>query len=66
MLLREKKFMGILGFWFRGAYKLQKRVLLLTGNLGVGKTTLLMKTVNALKEKGICVGGMISREAREG
>jgi nucleoside-triphosphatase len=41
-------------------------VLLLTGNPGVGKTTVLMKTVNALKEKGICVGGMISREVREG
>jgi len=45
---------------------LRKRVLLLTGNPGVGKTTVLMKTVNALKEKGYCVGGMLSREAREG
>jgi nucleoside-triphosphatase len=45
---------------------LQKRVLLLTGNPGVGKTTVLMKTVSALKEKGYCVGGMLSREAREG
>jgi nucleoside-triphosphatase len=25
-----------------------------------------MKVVNALRERGICVGGMISREAREG
>jgi nucleoside-triphosphatase len=32
----------------------------------VGKTTVLMKVVNALKERGICVGGMISREVREG
>ena len=45
---------------------LRKRVLLLTGNPGVGKTTVLMKTVDALKERGVCVGGMISREAREG
>jgi nucleoside-triphosphatase len=45
---------------------LPKRVLLLTGNPGVGKTTVLMKTVNALKERGIRVGGMISREVREG
>jgi nucleoside-triphosphatase len=45
---------------------LRKRVLLLTGSPGVGKTTVLMKTVSALKEKGCCVGGMISREAREG
>jgi nucleoside-triphosphatase len=46
--------------------ELLKRVLLLTGNPGVGKTTVLMKTVNALKEAGYCVGGMISREMREG
>jgi nucleoside-triphosphatase len=45
---------------------LQKRVLLLTGTPGVGKTTVLIKAVSALKEKGYCVGGMISREAREG
>ena len=49
-----------------GAYALPKRVLLLTGNPSVGKTTVLMKVVNALKERGICVGGMISREVREG
>jgi nucleoside-triphosphatase len=61
----EKKFMGILDFWFRGEYALQKRVLLLTGNPGVGKTTVLKKAVDALKGKGYCVGGMISREARE-
>jgi nucleoside-triphosphatase len=41
-------------------------VLLLTGSPGVGKTTVLMKTVNALKEQGYSVGGMISREIREG
>jgi nucleoside-triphosphatase len=40
-------------------------VLLLTGNPGVGKTTVLAKAVNALKEKGYSVGGMISREVRE-
>ena len=45
---------------------MQKRVLLLTGNPGVGKTTVLTKTVEALKAEGIGVGGMISREAREG
>jgi nucleoside-triphosphatase len=59
--------MGILDFWFiTGAYALPKRVLLLTGNPGIGKTTVLMKAVNALKERGIRVGGMISREVREG
>jgi nucleoside-triphosphatase len=44
---------------------LRKRVLLLTGSPGVGKTTVLMKIVDALKERGVCVGGMISRDARE-
>jgi nucleoside-triphosphatase len=42
------------------------RVLILTGAPGVGKTTLLTKTVDALKAKGISVGGMISHEVREG
>jgi nucleoside-triphosphatase len=42
-----------------------KRVLLLTGSPGVGKTTVLTKVVNTLKEKGYRVGGMISREVRE-
>ncbi|MGQ9507747.1 MAG: NTPase [Candidatus Bathycorpusculaceae bacterium] len=44
--------------------KLEKRVLLLTGNPGVGKTTVLLKAVEALKAKGYSVGGMISREVR--
>lgn len=43
-----------------------KRVLLLIGNPGVGKTTVLTKTVDALKAEGYTVGGMISRETREG
>jgi len=43
-----------------------KRVLLLTGNPGVGKTTVLTRTVDALKTAGYTVGGMISREVREG
>jgi nucleoside-triphosphatase len=42
------------------------RVFLLTGAPGVGKTTVLIKTVEALKAKGLSVGGMISREVREG
>ena len=45
---------------------LRKRVLLLTGSPGVGKTTVLTKAVSALKEKGYSVGGMLSREVREG
>jgi nucleoside-triphosphatase len=45
---------------------LKKRVLLLTGGPGIGKTTVLFRVVDALKDKGITVGGMGSREARSG
>ena len=45
---------------------LRKRVLVLTGAPGVGKTTVLTKTVDALKAKGFSVGGMVSREVRDG
>jgi nucleoside-triphosphatase len=57
--------MGILDFWYSGVDDLLKRVLLLTGSPGVGKTTVLMKTVNTLKGTEYRVGGMISREIRE-
>ncbi|MGB9756831.1 MAG: nucleoside-triphosphatase, partial [Candidatus Bathyarchaeales archaeon] len=43
---------------------MKKRVLLLTGSPGIGKTTVLLKVVEALKGKGYSVGGMISREVR--
>jgi nucleoside-triphosphatase len=42
------------------------RVFLLTGASGVGKTTVLSKTVDALKAKGVSVGGMITQEVRKG
>jgi nucleoside-triphosphatase len=42
----------------------KKRVLLLTGAPGIGKTTVLLRTVEALKAKGYKVGGMVSREVR--
>lgn len=45
--------------------KTQKRILLLTGSPGIGKTTALLKVVDALRDKGYTVGGMISREVRE-
>ena len=45
---------------------MRRRVFLLTGNPGVGKTTVLIKTANTLKESGYKVGGMISREVRQG
>ena len=36
----------------------------MTGNPGVGKTTVMLKVVEGLKVDGYCVGGMISREIR--
>jgi nucleoside-triphosphatase len=45
---------------------LPKRILLLTGAPGIGKTTIIIKTIEGLKEEGVSVGGMISKEAREG
>jgi len=41
-----------------------KRLLFLTGDPCIGKTTVLMKTVETLRAKGYSVGGMISREIR--
>lgn len=40
-------------------------MLILTGNPGVGKTNVLLKTVDQLNNMGYRVGGMISREFRE-
>ena len=42
-----------------------RKIIFLTGNPGIGKTTVLMKTVEELKKKGFSVGGIISREVRE-
>jgi len=43
-----------------------KRLLFITGAPGIGKTTVLLRTVEALKNRGFRVGGMLSREVREG
>lgn len=45
---------------------MRKRLLLLTGSPGVGKTSVLLRVVESLKAKGYSVGGMVSREARSG
>ncbi len=42
-----------------------KRILLLTGNPGIGKTTVLTRVADSLAAYGFGVGGMISREARQ-
>ncbi len=44
---------------------MEKRVFILTGVPGSGKTTVLEKTVKALKIRGISVGGVVSQEVRE-
>ena len=44
--------------------QLKKRLLLVTGSPSVGKTTLLLKVIEALRAKGYRVGGMISRDVR--
>lgn len=43
---------------------MKKRLLLITGSPGVGKTTLLLKVIEVLRAKGYRVGGMISRDVR--
>jgi nucleoside-triphosphatase len=45
--------------------RLGKRIFILTGASGTGKTTVLQKVVDDLKKRGINVGGMVSREARK-
>ncbi|MEM4349753.1 MAG: nucleoside-triphosphatase [Candidatus Nitrosocaldus sp.] len=40
-------------------------LILLTGEPGVGKSTVLMRLVDMLKEEGIYVGGVVAREVRD-
>jgi nucleoside-triphosphatase len=42
-----------------------KHIFFVTGSPGVGKTTILLETVEALEKKGYKIGGMLSKEARE-
>jgi len=41
-----------------------KRLLFITGSPGSGKTTVLLRTIEALKARGYRVGGIVSREVR--
>jgi len=43
-----------------------KRLIFVTGQPGVGKTSVLLRSVNGLKNRGYEIGGMISRDVREG
>jgi nucleoside-triphosphatase len=44
---------------------LRKRILLITGPPGIGKTTVLLNVVRSLNKLNFSVGGMLSREIRE-
>lgn len=44
--------------------QLKKRLLLLTGGPGIGKTSIVLKVVEALRAMGYRVGGMMSCEVR--
>ena len=39
-------------------------IIVLTGPPGVGKTTAIIRVARALKERGVKVGGIVSRELR--
>lgn len=41
-----------------------KKLFILTGPPGVGKTTVVLKVIKMLKERGISVGGIISKEVK--
>ena len=43
-----------------------KRLIFVTGPPGIGKTSVLLRSVNGLKSRGYEIGGMISRDVREG
>ncbi|RLF19731.1 MAG: nucleotide kinase [Thermoprotei archaeon] len=42
------------------------KCIFLTGPPGIGKTTVILRTVDLLKKHGFSVGGMITREIRQG
>ncbi len=43
-----------------------KRIVLVTGPPGIGKTSVLRRTVKELENRGCDVGGMLCRDVREG
>jgi nucleoside-triphosphatase len=61
----ENSFRAILDFWL-ASQLLIERILLLTGRPGVGKTSVMSRFVELMKNAGYAVGGMVSREVRQG
>jgi len=45
---------------------LKKRIILLTGAPGVGKTSVLLRVIDCLRSRGYSVGGMVSQDVRVG
>ncbi len=43
-----------------------KRLIFVTGPPGIGKTSVLLRSANGLKNRGYKIGGMISSDVREG
>lgn len=43
-----------------------KRLIFVTGHPGVGKTSVLLRAANELRNRGYKIGGMICRDVREG
>ncbi len=43
-----------------------KQLIFVTGPPGIGKTSVLLRSVNGLSSRGYGIGGMISRDVREG
>ena len=43
-----------------------KRLIFVTGPPGIGKTSVLLRSANGLKNRRYKIGGMISRDVREG
>ena len=43
-----------------------KRIVLVTGPPGIGKTTIVLGVADALRKAGVATGGMLSREVLEG
>ncbi len=42
------------------------RPVLVTGRPGIGKSTVIMKTIDLLRRQGLVAGGMVTKEARQG
>ncbi|MEN3037520.1 MAG: nucleoside-triphosphatase, partial [Candidatus Methanosuratincola petrocarbonis] len=56
----------LVGMDLLGTPPFGKRIFLLTGFPGIGKTTAVLRVADLLGREGFAVGGMITREVRGG